>query len=232
MIAVMGPAGDASPGHVRSGVGPDDLCVQFGCGLSAPSDWINFDASPTLRMQRLPLIGCFATRARTKFPANVSYGDVVRGLPIRSASCRAVFASHVLEHLSREDCLKALDESFRLLKRGGILRVVVPDLQRICSAYMDRASRCDAEASHQFMQDSYLGIEQRPRGMSGIIQCAFGNSKHLWMWDRASLSFAIESAGFRQVRVADFGDSIELAFKSVEDRDRFAGALALEAIRP
>lgn len=31
--------------------------IQYGCGLSAPNDWINFDASPTLRIQKFPILG-------------------------------------------------------------------------------------------------------------------------------------------------------------------------------
>ena len=31
--------------------------VQYGCGLSAPHEWLNFDASPILRLQKLPLLG-------------------------------------------------------------------------------------------------------------------------------------------------------------------------------
>ena len=31
--------------------------TQFGCGLCAPPRWLNFDASPAMRLQRLPIIG-------------------------------------------------------------------------------------------------------------------------------------------------------------------------------
>jgi hypothetical protein len=31
--------------------------TQFGCGLCAPPTWLNFDASPAMRLQRLPAIG-------------------------------------------------------------------------------------------------------------------------------------------------------------------------------
>src|SRR5262245_22988509 len=31
------------------------LYVQYGCGLSAPDDWLNFDASPTLWLQLIPV---------------------------------------------------------------------------------------------------------------------------------------------------------------------------------
>ncbi len=33
------------------------IYVQYGCGLSAPAGWNNYDASPTLRLQKLPVVG-------------------------------------------------------------------------------------------------------------------------------------------------------------------------------
>jgi hypothetical protein len=31
------------------------IYIQYGCGLSAPKEWTNFDVSPTLRIQKLPI---------------------------------------------------------------------------------------------------------------------------------------------------------------------------------
>jgi hypothetical protein len=60
--------------------------IQYGCGWSAPVEWTNFDASPTLRFERLPLIGSFYTKNKQRFPANVRYGDIVSGLPVPNDS--------------------------------------------------------------------------------------------------------------------------------------------------
>ena len=79
------------------------MYIQYGCGLSAPENWVNFDSSPTLRLQKIPLIGGIATR-KVRFPDNIKYGDIVKGLPnIPYNSCDGVYCSHVLEHLSLED---------------------------------------------------------------------------------------------------------------------------------
>src|SRR5204863_7739419 len=118
--------------------------VQFGCGLSAPSSWTNFDASPTLRLQRIPLLGRIATYGRVRFPANVHRGDIVRGLPVEPASCRAVYSSHVLEHLALEDCRAALRNCWTILEPGGVFRFVIPDMEEGIRRYL--ASPGDAAA--------------------------------------------------------------------------------------
>ncbi len=49
--------------------------TQFGCGLCAPPRWLNFDASPAIRLQRLPIIGNLVPSGQFgRFPENVKYG--------------------------------------------------------------------------------------------------------------------------------------------------------------
>src|ERR1700676_1642106 len=84
--------------------------VQYGCGWVAPEEWTNFDASLTLKWERIPILGRYTKNAR-HFPANVRFGDIVRGLPLGEESCRGVYASHVLEHFTLEDFHDALENS-------------------------------------------------------------------------------------------------------------------------
>jgi len=65
---------------VFSGMTMDNKYVQYGCGWSAPINWRNFDASPTLRFERIPIVGRFYTKNASRFPRNVEFGDIVCGL--------------------------------------------------------------------------------------------------------------------------------------------------------
>ena len=88
--------------------------VQYGCGWSAPINWRNFDASPTLRFERIPIIGKLYTKNDSRFPQNVEFGDIVSGLPIANNSCKGVYCSHILEHLSLEDFKLALKNTHKI----------------------------------------------------------------------------------------------------------------------
>jgi SAM-dependent methyltransferase len=205
------------------------LYVQYGCAWSSPDGWLNFDASPTVRFERLPLIGKLYTKNETRFPANVLYGDIVRGLPVGDNSCDGVYSSHVLEHLTRADVEKALAETYRILKPGCIFRVIVPDLENYARNYLEAVAEGDKNAADNFMRRSHLGVENRSRSPFALLQDWLGNRRHLWMWDYPSLTERLAAHGFCSIRRATFGDSADSAFAAVEDAIRFEDAVAIEA---
>jgi hypothetical protein len=203
--------------------------VQYGCGFCAPAGWSNFDASPTLRFERVPLLGKLSRKNAARFPANVEYGDIVRGLGLPQGSARGVYASHVLEHLSLRDFRAALGNTFDLLAPGGIFRLVVPDLEQLARRYLESKSSGAAPA---FMQESGLGELERPRTLAAMIRSWLGNSAHRWMWDYSALSAELQRAGFVEVRRCQPGDSEDPRFVEVEQPARFVQAVAAEARKP
>lgn len=51
-----------------------------------------------------------------------------------------LMAEHVMEHLSDSECTVALRECFRYLKKGGLLRIAVPDGNRKDRKYVEEVS--------------------------------------------------------------------------------------------
>lgn len=205
------------------------MYIHYGCGLTAPKEWNNFDVSPTLRLQKIPLIGSLISpMLNVRFPRNVHYGDIIKGLPLADNSCDGVFCSHVLEHLSLMDLRKALKNTYLLLKPEGIFRCVVPDLEYATRVYIDSLKKGDQMASIRFIKNTLLGVEQRPRGLKALLSNVMGNSNHLWMWDRLSLAHELSEVGFREIRECKFNDCNDEKFQLVENKNRFINAVALE----
>ncbi len=94
--------------------------LNVGCGRRFSRDprWLNVDLVPAA--------------------PEVQQIDAQHGLPFPTASFAAVYHSHVLEHLDPAAGLELLRECHRILKPGGILRVVVPDLETIARCYLAR----------------------------------------------------------------------------------------------
>jgi predicted SAM-dependent methyltransferase len=90
--------------------------LNFGCGERFSPDWVNIDFySKNKSVERVNLLDGFP------FPDN--YFD-------------AVYSSHVLEHFDRDNGLFLVKEGHRVLKPGGIIRIVVPDLESSCREYL------------------------------------------------------------------------------------------------
>jgi len=201
--------------------------LQYGCGLSAPKDWINYDASPMIILQKIPIVGKKIQKIRkVKFPDNVKYGNIVKGFPKYINSCNAIFCSHVLEHLSYEEFKIAIRNSFQLLKDNGIFRIVIPDLERLCKNYL--LDENNPDRSINFMKNSGLGVEKR-RKFIDKVKGVFGNSQHLWLWDYKSIEKKLKETGFKNIRLCEYNDSEIKDFESVENIDRFKGSIAIEA---
>jgi hypothetical protein len=216
--------------------------VQYGCGLSPGNGWENFDSSPTLRVERIPIFGSFLSAKFSgnsrRFPASVRYGDICKGLPIPDGTVRGCYASHVLEHLSLTDFRRALANTFRMLQPGGVFRLVVPDLYERARTYVADVGHKSPTASVTFLRSTHLGYEQRPRTPMQYFRQIIGGSMHLWMWDEYSMSAELHRAGFVNIRRCRFGDSPEPMFAKVEESERFFDEdykiieCALEAQKP
>ncbi len=206
------------------------IYVQYGAGMCGPEGWMNYDASPTLKLERIPILGLLVKKNSRRFPKTILPGNIVNGLPLAKGSVDAIYASHVLEHLSRNDFDRAIRNTFELLRPGGRFRLIVPDLAWRAKKYVAAVEMGASNASEVFMKDTHLGTENR------TFLAALGNSRHLWMWDEPSMTAALSRAGFESIRRCALGDSGDPVFDLVEDETRFFDQseveLAMEGIRP
>jgi SAM-dependent methyltransferase len=219
-----GAPGNASPAPVGS-------YVQFGCGLCAPVSWRNFDAGPAFWLQvHLPILKpTMIKRGYPLYPANIEYGDVIKGLPVAPESAEAVYCSHVLEHLALDELRATLRNVFTYLRPGGTFRFVVPDLEGLVRDYVNSS---DVDAAGRFMRESYLGVDSQGKGLPRLLRMFFGRSAHLWMWDEKSMKRELALAGFTAIRRARIGDNPDPQFARVEDAGRWDNCLGMECRRP
>ena len=92
--------------------------LNVGCGQRFHTDWVNVDLMPV--------------------DDSVQACDISKGLPFEDGQFDAVYHSHVLEHLQPDAGRALLSECLRVLKPGGVMRVVVPDLEQIASLYLQK----------------------------------------------------------------------------------------------
>lgn len=90
--------------------------LNIACGSRYHRDWINIDIHPVSK--------------------DVIRVNVLKGLPFEDSYFDVVYTSHFLEHLNLQQARFLLKEVYRVLKKGGIVRIVVPDLENICREYI------------------------------------------------------------------------------------------------
>jgi len=90
--------------------------LNLGCGNHFHPDWINIDFQST--------------------GTNVIAHDLRKPIPFEDKTFDAVYHSHILEHFTRSEAKPFLQECLRVLRPGGVLRVVVPDLEQIAREYL------------------------------------------------------------------------------------------------
>lgn len=212
-----------------------NLCLHIGCGLVVANNWKNIDASPSLRVTRIPLVGrsLSSLLKAPQWPEAVQYGNIVKGLNLSAESCDLIYAAHVLEHLSFEDFQTAMRNIYAYLKPGGIFRAVVPDLEQYAKQYLQQ--RQDSEqrdrAAANFMVASCLGRLGTRQTFYHRLREAAANHCHQWMWDDSSLSAAFKQCGFNNTRQCYYGDWQDPRFAAVESEASYDGAIGIEGMK-
>jgi glycosyltransferase involved in cell wall biosynthesis/predicted SAM-dependent methyltransferase len=124
--------------------------LNLGCGRRFHPSWINVDFVSTN-------------------PKVLAY-DLKKDIPFQDASFDVVYHSHLLEHLPRSYAPKFIQECFRVLKPGGIIRVVVPDLETIVKLYLKyltKALKGDKKSERRYEWIVLEMFDQMVRNVSG-----------------------------------------------------------------
>lgn len=153
--------------------------------------------------------------------------DIRRKLPLADGSVARLFCEHVVEHVDfRHDLPAMLADWRRVLKPGGVARVVVPDLALFLSAYMS-GDRAQWQALGWDLDDLPHDIYTP---MHILNHTFHQEGEHLFGYDFDTLAWAFTQAGFREVRKAEFGKSVDPAL-AIDQQNHAGYSLYVDAIK-
>jgi predicted SAM-dependent methyltransferase len=176
----MGVKHHAKHGDMTVKLNPHSDRANLGCGKTYHPDWDNFDLIPA--------------------DDSIRSLDLLNKLPFKDNSYSFCYSSHVLEHMPRSYALIFLREIHRILRTGGAIRIVVPDLEGAVRRYLTeleeaKSGDISALARHQWMTIELL--DQLTRSFSGgfmgrlwysrpllsrsLIEERFGNEARQWL---------------------------------------------------
>lgn len=209
--------------------------LNLGCGTktSAHPNVANLDWSISLRIRRNPLLRGLAPMLLNEgrleryrsLPSNIVVHNLARGIPYDDGTVDAVYHSHLFEHLDRPIAQAFVSEVLRVLRPGGIHRIVVPDLETACRSYLEHLDAVDAGTANAADHDSRVAaiLEQSVRreadgtSRQGPVRRRVENfllgdarrrgETHQWMYDRVNLAHLLESAGYKECHVESYQTS-------------------------
>ena len=155
--------------------------LQIGGGKHIKEGWLNGDI----------LIGDIYFNASNKFP-------------IKSNSFDYIFAEQFLEHLNFKSGKFCLEECYRVLKPGGLLRIVTPDLKGLFKIYEDKNIVVKSE--------EVLERHRKNHNKDCLNLCHFLNDNfrmwgHSFIYDIETLEKLFLSIGFQDIKHVKFGTS-------------------------
>lgn len=174
----------------------DSLKLHLGSGSQPKEGWLNVDLAGD--------------------PIDLAW-NLARGIPFGDASVDAIFHEHLLEHIPLQAGVGVMDESFRVLKPGGILRIGVPDAGELLRSYVGDGERI--EAIHP----------GRPTRMLAVQELFYWH-RHTTMYDEETLALMFRAAGFPDPVSREFGDTNLTTAPDTERRR--AETLYMEAVKP
>lgn len=156
--------------------------LHIGCGRNIKLGWINID------------LGDFADIRL----------DVREPLPFPDASATVVYSEHFFEHLSFEEGVRFLRETFRVLIPGGLISMGVPDAESTLRLYVS-GDREEWLRVRQSWHPEWCNTQ-----MHSVNFVFRQDGEHKYAYDFETLTGALKDCGFVNIRRREWDPTLDL----------------------
>lgn len=174
--------------------------LHLGCFDQPTDGWYNTDITPHIFISKIPCLPWVLRKLsvldekrylqhKTGIFRNIHYVDLRRRLPFKDNSVDAVFSSHVIEHLYIYESNYLFKEILRILRPGGWVRFVLPDLENIVNQFQPQSPEL-------FLESIYENINP-----------SLAKNQHHWMFTAPYLSRLLECIGFKNIKQKKYQES-------------------------
>jgi SAM-dependent methyltransferase len=201
------------------------LKVNLGCGKQTIEGWVNVDYALGARFAKIPFFRLLNRKVRlfkVDWDPGILIHDLRRRFPFRDNTVDVIYASHCLEHFTKDQGVQFLRECHRVLKTNGILRVVVPDLAALIAKYANGEIPAD-----EFVEKLVAIPTSSNRGCLKRLFANLIAFPHKCMYDEKTLLNKLRMVGFQANQRKAFDSAIEDIGK-IEIESRTEGAVIVE----
>ncbi len=122
--------------------------------------------------------------------------NLAAGLPLRDACADYMHTEDFIDQLDLEQAARFLRECQRILKPGGVIRVLTPDVEQLAHLYLH-----EPEALKALWRD-HVGIALRYGTAAEILNVGMRFAGHTFLYDAETFARLAAENGFRAERVS------------------------------
>ncbi len=189
----------------------DDTAVRglhIGCGANRLPGWLNTELTPR---------------------ADEVFLDATRRFPLPGDAFEYIYSEHMIEHVSYADGLYMMRECLRVLRPGGVARIVTPNMTFLKTLLAEPLSpELRAYVDYARVEHRIGGTEVSGIHVFNHFMRAWG---HQFIYDAAALRALFERAGFTAVTECPLNGSEHERLRGLAKTDRMpAGFLEMESV--
>jgi hypothetical protein len=158
-----------------------------------------------------------------------NYMDCTTRWPIEDSAAAYIFSDNVIEHIPLAAGRAMLNEAYRVLQPGGVIRLVTPDIKKHVELYLAGASSTQTDVAQEY-RDMGLVVEHS----IDLIRIPIGSFGHHegYVYDFEVLEQELKRSGFHSVVQCEMGESEHEALRGIDFRLAQEGAqIVVEATR-
>jgi len=122
--------------------------------------------------------------------------DLSHGLPFRDRCADFMHSEDFIDQLTLPQAGRFLRECHRILKPGGVIRVLTPDVEQLAKMYLHRP-----EALKSLWRD-HVGVALRYGTAAEILNLGMRFAGHTFLYDAETFARLATDCGFRAERVS------------------------------
>jgi predicted SAM-dependent methyltransferase len=148
--------------------------LHLGCGQNHLKGWLNSDMFALNR--------------------SILFLDVTKSFGLAGNSVDFAYCEHMIEHLHYDDARKMVAETYRVLKPGGVFRIVTPELRFLIDLYL-RPSDSLHQKYIDYSSDQNCRYAPAKRAIF-VVNNFVRDWGHRFIYDEETLIELLSNAGF------------------------------------
>lgn len=184
----------------------EQVCLNIASSTCMLEGFINLDNHPLISLLRMPrfMRSLLSSEHRSwleEYEEMIDKNCFIRHdcrktLPFGDCTVDHILCSHFIEHVFFNEVDEIISDFIRVLKHGGTVHIILPDLLEMARRYVESAGEGTPLAVDDFVKESLLSRQTRGSLKFRMLEMLGGYGlNHRWMYDKYSITHKVTRLG-------------------------------------